>query len=62
MALLTHLSSAQPALQSQAAMALGHMCRYSKGPAAKALLQADTVPLLVQLLHSPHPSVLLQVV
>jgi hypothetical protein len=43
-ALLTQLSSPDGETQSQAAMAIGHMCRH---PAClQALLQADTVPLL----------------
>jgi hypothetical protein len=60
MALLTQLSSSSPDAQSQAAMALGHMCRYP--PAVQALVHADAVPLLAHLLHSPHPSVQLQAV
>ena len=60
MALLTQLSSASADKQSQAAMAVGHMCRY--GAALQALMAADAVPLLANLLHSPHPSVQLQAV
>jgi len=60
MALLTQLSSPSPETQSQAAMCIGHMGRHR--PAVQALLQADTIPLLAQLLHSPHPAVQLQTV
>eukprot|EP00967_Tisochrysis_lutea_P157770 scaffold320952_cov30-Tisochrysis_lutea.AAC.1 len=60
MALLTQLSSPSPEAQSQAAMALGHMCRHRD--AVHAIVQADAVPLLAQLLHSPHPAVQLQAV
>ncbi|EOD07955.1 hypothetical protein EMIHUDRAFT_453228 [Emiliania huxleyi CCMP1516] len=59
-ALLTQLSSPSPDAQSQAAMSIGHMCRHR--PAVQALLQAETVPLLSHLLHSPHPAVQLQTV
>ena len=60
MALLTQLSSPSVEKQSQAAMAVGHMGRHK--PALQALMQADAVPLLANLLHSPHPSVQLQAV
>ena len=55
MALLTQLSSPSPEAQSQAAMAIGHMCKYK--PALQATVQADAVPILARLLHSPNPSV-----
>ena len=58
MALLTLLSSPSAEKQSQAAMSVGHMCRYA--PALQALMAADAVPLLTTLLHSPSPAVQLQ--
>ena len=58
MALLTLLSSPSAEKQSQAAMSVGHMCRYA--PALQALIAADAVPLLTTLLHSPSPAVQLQ--
>ena len=60
MALLTQLSSASAETQSQAAMAIGHMCRHP--PALQAMLQADVVPLLCKILYSPSPSAQLQAV
>jgi len=59
-ALQTQLSTPAPEVQSQAAMAIGHMSRHA--PAVQALLEVDTVPLLCGLLHSPVPSVQLQTV
>lgn len=55
MALLTQLSSHSPETQSQAAMAIGHLCKYR--PALQATLSDDCLPVLARLLHSPHPSV-----
>ena len=60
MALLTQLGGPSADAQSQAAMAIGHMCRH--GPALQAMLLADTVPLLCKLLYSPHPAAQLQAV
>jgi len=60
MALVTALSSPAADTQSQAAMAIGHMCHHPS--ALQAMLMADTVPQLAQMLHSSHPSVRLQAV
>ena len=60
MALLTLLSSPSAEKQSQAAMSVGHMCRHA--PALQAMMAADAVPLLANLLHSPSPAVQLQAV
>ena len=60
MALLTSLSAPSVEVQSQVVTAIGHLCRHP--PALQAMLLADTIPLLVRMLYSPHPSTQLQVV